>query len=111
MASNAAMELHTSGGTGCERRGVAETDTDNGKAEVMKYRKTALIEATQWWQMGDHPAVKMTEGDITKDVAFITTLEGDHIVTPGDWIATGVHGEHWPIKPDIFAKTYEPVTD
>jgi hypothetical protein len=30
-------------------------------------------------------------------------------VTPGDWIITGVNGEHYPCKPDIFAKTYEPV--
>lgn len=75
----------------------------------IKYRKTALIEAVQWWKMGDHPAVRMSVGDITKTVAFIETLEGGHIVTPGDWIATGVQGEHWPIKPAIFAATYEPV--
>ena len=34
MASNAAMGMHTSGGTGCKRGGIAETDTDNGEAEV-----------------------------------------------------------------------------
>lgn len=38
----------------------------------------------------------------------IDTREGGHIACPGDWIATGVHGEHWPIKPDIFAASYEP---
>lgn len=27
----------------------------------------------------------------------------------GDWIITGVKGEHYPCKPDIFAQTYEPV--
>lgn len=41
---------------------------------------------------------------------WIDTLEGGHIVCPGDWIATGVQGEHWPIKPDVFAATYEPVS-
>lgn len=25
----------------------------------------------------------------------------------GDWIITGVHGERYPVKPDIFEKTYE----
>ena len=25
----------------------------------------------------------------------------------GDWIATGVDGEHWVIADDIFHKTYE----
>ena len=29
--------------------------------------------------------------------------------SPGDWIITGVMGEHYPCKPDIFALTYEPV--
>ncbi len=39
---------------------------------------------------------------------FIETLEGPHIVTPGDWIITGVKGEKYPCKPDIFEMTYEP---
>jgi hypothetical protein len=38
---------------------------------------------------------------------WIDTLEGGHIVCPGDWIITGVKGEHYPCKPDIFALTYE----
>lgn len=40
---------------------------------------------------------------------WIDTLEGGHIVCPGDWIITGIQGEHYPCKPDIFAATYEPV--
>lgn len=81
---------------------------------TQKYRKTALITATQWFKDGDHPAVRMSD-DIREAmetghaVPWIETLEGGHIVTPGDWIATGVQGEHWPIKADIFAATYEPV--
>lgn len=39
---------------------------------------------------------------------WIDTLEGGHIVCPGDWIITGIKGEHYPCKPDIFATTYEP---
>jgi len=42
---------------------------------------------------------------------WIDTLEGGHIVCPGDWIITGVKGEHYPCKPDIFAQTYERVED
>ena len=38
---------------------------------------------------------------------WIDTLEGGHIVCPGDWIITGVKGEHYPCKPDIFELTYE----
>lgn len=37
----------------------------------------------------------------------IDTLEGPHIVSPGDWIITGVKGEKYPCKPDIFEATYE----
>jgi hypothetical protein len=43
------------------------------------------------------------------DHGWIDTLEGGHIVCPGDWIITGVAGEHYPCKPDIFEKTYEAV--
>lgn len=43
------------------------------------------------------------------DHGWIDTQEGGHIVCPGDWVITGVAGEHYPCKPDIFAKTYEPV--
>lgn len=38
---------------------------------------------------------------------WIDTLEGGHIVCPGDWIITGVKGEHYPCKPDIFEATYK----
>ena len=39
---------------------------------------------------------------------WIDTLEQGHRVCPGDWIITGVKGERYPCKPDIFAATYEP---
>lgn len=39
----------------------------------------------------------------------IETLEGTMNVQKGDYIIKGVHGEFYPCKPDIFAKTYEPV--
>lgn len=49
--------------------------------------------------------------EVMHDHGWIDTLEGGHIVCPGDWIATGAQGEHWPIKPDIFAATYEAVSE
>lgn len=71
----------------------------------MKYRKKpVVIEATQWFKMGDHPKVKRCDDD---GYGVIHTLEGLHIVTPGDFIITGVKGEHYPCKPDIFEMTYE----
>lgn len=39
---------------------------------------------------------------------YIDTLEGKMHASPGDWIITGVNGEKYPCKPDIFEKTYEP---
>ena len=39
----------------------------------------------------------------------IGTLEGTMRADPGDWIITGVQGEQYPCKPDIFEQTYEPV--
>lgn len=99
----------------------------------MKYRKKpVVIEATQWWKHGDHPAVKKVivqeyvngiavetpganthwhELDTPEQAAthgWIRTLEGGHVVSPGDWIITGVKGEQYPCKPDIFELTYEP---
>ena len=47
----------------------------------------------------------------TKETVYIETLEGTHRADPGDWIITGVKGEQYPCKPDIFEQTYEPVTE
>lgn len=43
------------------------------------------------------------------DHGWIDTLEGGHIVCPGDWVITGVAGERYPCKPDIFIATYDAV--
>ncbi len=37
----------------------------------------------------------------------IKTLEGTMTAEPGDYIITGIKGEQYPCKPDIFEKTYE----
>ena len=74
-----------------------------------KFRKTALIEATQFNKMGDHPAV--LEAPESPTGFGIYTLENTKLkfeVTPGDWIVTNPGGEHYAIRPGVFAKTYEP---
>lgn len=38
---------------------------------------------------------------------IIQTLEGNMKASPGDWIITGINGELYPCKPDIFEKTYQ----
>jgi hypothetical protein len=87
---------------------------------MTKYRKKpVVIEATQWFKMGDHPLVRKPttttlhtewekrQGLPAGSIGEIKTLEGYHLVTPGDFIITGVKGEHYPCKPDIFELTYE----
>ena len=58
----------------------------------MKYRKKpVVIEAYQ-----------------TDKEMDIETLEGTMHASVGDYIITGVRGEQYPCKPDIFEQTYEP---
>lgn len=103
----------------------------------MKFRKKPIvIEAVRWWPPGDdrHDPSMLSDrkgntvtppdyrqpGDLFQfskipgmgdDVFMIKTLEGDMRVSPGDWIITGIKGEKYPCKPDIFEATYEPVPD
>ena len=75
----------------------------------MKFRKKpVVIEAVQF--KGDifvHPALLRAPGENEKP--YIETLEGKLFVSDNDWIITGVKGEHYPCKPDIFEQTYEAV--
>lgn len=97
----------------------------------MKYtKKPVKTEAYQWLKNGDHPldGDLNTEGEIVRyyrhpcmdgeklcrscqkkmhDHGWIDTLEGGHIVCPGDFIITGIKGEMYPCKPDVFEATYE----
>ena len=45
----------------------------------------------------------------TERQLVIKTLEGRIIANKGDFIITGINGERYPCKPDIFYKTYEKV--
>lgn len=47
----------------------------------------------------------------TFEPIIIRTLEGDMLASPGDWVITGVKGEQYPCKPDIFEDTYEAVSE
>jgi len=87
----------------------------------MKYRKKpVVIDAIQFTgdnstEVGDflggpHAVGHMFDSDTTKGLT-ITTLEGEHHASVGDFIIKGVQGEFYPCKPDIFAATYEPVTE
>lgn len=47
----------------------------------------------------------------TNSVQYIDTLEGTMKANIGDWIVTGVNGEQYPVKPDVFQKTYEIISE
>lgn len=62
---------------------------------MAKYRKKPVI-------------VDAVRTDVELD---IYTLEGVMHADAGDYIITGVRGEQYPCKPDIFEDTYEKVDE
>lgn len=89
---------------------------------MAKYRKTATVDAVLYepgmedgyicYSIGHTPESGQyydKNGPMPKNcrVPAIKTLEGHHIISPGDYILTGIQGERWPCKPDIFEATYE----
>lgn len=78
-------------------------------------RRNSNVEWPQWmheaWQLD-----RETTGSLyptiehTKDGTLsIGTLEGQQLISWGDWIIQGVKGELYPCKPDVFEMTYEKV--
>jgi len=57
------------------------------------------------------PIVIEAEQNTSGGAVYINTLEGKMRANPGDWIITGVKGERYPCKPDIFEETYEAVDE
>lgn len=84
-------------------------------------KKPVVVDAVQWFKLGDHTEVRRhsrsdARGEMQRlcdhcrvtlgSHGWIDTLEGGHIVCPGDWIITGIKGEYYPCKPSIFTATY-----
>lgn len=77
---------------------------------MAKYRKKPVIIDADPYQPGmedgfdiEHPE----EQQRADRKPYINTLEGKMYISPGDYIITGVKGERYPCKPDIFESTYE----
>lgn len=45
------------------------------------------------------------------EAPYINTLEGKHYISEGDYIITGIAGERYPCKTDIFEAIYELVEE
>lgn len=78
---------------------------------MAKYAKKPLVvEAVQWWP-GKH-VVGVIEGVYISGSqefpAKCKTPEGWLGVSAGDFIITGIQGERYPCKPEVFRKTYNP---
>lgn len=86
---------------------------------MARYRKKpVVVEAFQWFrEMGEAGGVyKKVREDVSggndhRSYWMIDTLEGSYHVSDGDYIITGIKGEKYPCKPDIFEKTYELVEE
>lgn len=75
---------------------------------MLTHRKGNTSNPPDYRQIGDLYQFSTIRG-MGDDIFLIRTLEGDLKVSPGDWIITGVKGEKYPCKPDIFEATYDPV--
>lgn len=52
------------------------------------------------------------EARLLKESGLVTTAHGRVRAEAGDWVLTDPEtGDTWPIKPDIFEKTYEAVDE
>jgi hypothetical protein len=83
-------------------------------------KKPVVIEAIQWNSQDNIEEIQKMLGDklISEERDgcgavghWVKTLEGDMMISFGDFIIKGVQGEFYPCKPDIFEKTYEEVWD
>lgn len=84
----------------------------------MRFRKLPVeVEAVQFDGRNDGEIIGFmaAAGSETpyryKNWMMIPTLEGVMAAAPLDWIIKGIRGEFYPCKPDIFERTYEPVTE
>ena len=81
-----------------------------------RYRKKPVVveafqfpgkDESQWpdWAK-NHPDILYSVYD---NELLIRTLEGYHVAKLGHYIVRGVKGELYPVKPEIFEETYEPL--
>lgn len=75
---------------------------------VKKYYKVVPIEAEQYDGSYEMSYKYHIDVDGYGNCA-LPTMEGKMDLVKGDWLATGVKGEHWVIREEVFKKTYQEV--
>jgi hypothetical protein len=87
---------------------------------MAKYRKKPVVVEAQIARFDAVPEAVASMPFVSEGARYaytgagtiqVRTLEGWLCVDPGDWIVKGVRGEFYPVHPDIFAETYEPVEE
>ena len=97
MASNAAMGMHTSGGTGCKRGGIAETDTDNGEAEVSEIIERAAKALENLDSSDFHERQTKDYTEMARAVLMAIREPSDEIITAG-LDKAGIDGEVYHLE-------------
>jgi hypothetical protein len=77
---------------------------------MAKYRKKpVVIEAVQVWANDPHWPTNVRYDENQGGFAVLDKLHDTWVhFESGDWIITGIQGETYPCKPDVFTATYEP---
>ena len=87
----------------------------NQAVDVSRFRKKPVEIDALLWNGSNVAAVREFFGGFSDwhfdicELLVIKTLEGNMMANPGDWIIKGLKGEFYPIKPDIFAISYDAV--
>lgn len=90
---------------------------------MSKYRKKPVVIEAEIYQYGMEDGSDCELGHCNRPIGpyycdcekcghlipYIHTLEGNMRISVGDYIITGIKGERYPCKPDIFHETYEKV--
>jgi hypothetical protein len=91
---------------------------------MAKFRKKpVVIDAITWDELVEHGKKEVANNQMPGGFRYgihhilcendecyvIHTLEGMHHMTPKDMLITGIQGEIYPCKIDVFEQTYEPV--
>ena len=88
---------------------VISAEQYTGPATVPQHHPRPPVPVGVTWSFN---GVVLEEGSYVQHVRpTIETLEGLMTVSPGDWVITGVVGEKYPCRCDVFTATYEPVDD
>jgi hypothetical protein len=73
--------------------------------EAIQFKEETIPTIKEW--LGDNLLAEARYSSPIHWIYRIKTLEGNMLVTEGDFIIKGVKGEFYPCKPDIFYATYD----